>query len=142
MAGLSRSQTLGIAKRGVATVKRVVSGAPTSEEARYSKGRSYPPMTGVMGQFASMDAALGRINEGTADPSVHVAALEAPVVSKLTVAALSPAITPVAKLKKPTLQVAEIRDDERQLKVPRAKPSPPKAGETEDWQTALLNQHR
>jgi rare lipoprotein A len=57
---LSRAaaDTFGFRKAGVATVHVRVVEAPNKAEATYKKGRSYPPVKGYMGQFASLDAAL------------------------------------------------------------------------------------
>ena len=51
------AEVLGFAKRGVAKLKIRVIGAPTVEEARYKRNRTYDPVPGYIGEFASLDDA-------------------------------------------------------------------------------------
>ncbi len=71
---LSRAaaDTFGFRKAGVATVQVRVIEAPNKAEATYKRGRSYPPVKGYMGQFASLDAALQ-----TSSPTVVASAAPA-----------------------------------------------------------------
>jgi rare lipoprotein A (peptidoglycan hydrolase) len=59
MIDLSRglADALGISKLGVARVETVVLAAPSENEARYARGRSYPPVAGVIGTYESVDDA-------------------------------------------------------------------------------------
>ena len=51
------AETLGFKKRGVATLKASILEAPTKAEATYKKGRTYAPVAGDIGRFASAGAA-------------------------------------------------------------------------------------
>lgn len=51
------AERLGFAIAGVASLQIMVISAPTEEEARYRRGRTYPATQGVLGQFASFDLA-------------------------------------------------------------------------------------
>jgi rare lipoprotein A len=57
---LSRAaaQRLGMTSSGVKTVKIAVVSAPTTAEAKYAKGRTYAPVKGYMGTYASLDSAV------------------------------------------------------------------------------------
>ena len=56
---LSRAaaEKFGFTRSGVTTVHVRVLEAPTKAEATYRKGRTYPPVKGYLGQYASIDAA-------------------------------------------------------------------------------------
>lgn len=51
------AERLGFAHAGVATLHITVIAAPSEEEARYRRGRNYPAMPGVLGQFGSLELA-------------------------------------------------------------------------------------
>lgn len=51
------AEVLGFSHRGVAKLQVRVVDAPDREEATYKKGRSYEPVLGYIGQYASLDAA-------------------------------------------------------------------------------------
>lgn len=74
---LSRAaaEKFGITRMGVATVHVQVVEAPTRAEATYRRGRTYPPVQGYIGQFASLDAAA--VGLPVAAP-IRLAAEEAP----------------------------------------------------------------
>lgn len=69
---LSRAaaEKFGITRSGVATMHVQVVEAPTKEEATYRRGRSYSPVRGYIGQFASLDAAASGL---TASPTIRLA---------------------------------------------------------------------
>ncbi|MBK9079233.1 MAG: hypothetical protein IPL91_08965 [Hyphomicrobium sp.] len=73
------AERLGFRSRGVAELEVVVVQPPDLAEARYSKHRTYPPVPGFIGRFASFDdahdAAIGRLKLET--PAVRVAAANA-----------------------------------------------------------------
>lgn len=71
---LSRAaaERIGLAETGVGAVHVRVVHAPTRTEATYRKGRSYPPVRGYLGQFASIDAAT--FQAGTGAPIAVAAA--------------------------------------------------------------------
>lgn len=72
---LSRAaaEKFGITHSGVATLHVQVVEAPTKAEATYRRGRSYPPVKGYIGQFASLDAAASGL---VASPAIRLAADE------------------------------------------------------------------
>lgn len=51
------AERLGFAGKGVATLKVRVLDAPTVEEATYKRNRTYPPVPGYIGRFASTESA-------------------------------------------------------------------------------------
>jgi rare lipoprotein A len=51
------AERLGFAGEGIATLKVRVLSAPTVEEATYKKNRTYPPVPGYIGRFASTESA-------------------------------------------------------------------------------------
>ncbi|HRK18352.1 MAG TPA: RlpA-like double-psi beta-barrel domain-containing protein [Hyphomicrobiaceae bacterium] len=83
---LSRAAAAALGMGGVATLHVRVVEAPTKAEATYSKGRSYAPVKGYMGQFASLDQAFAAAGGGAA-PS-------APVTAPVAVASATPSATP------------------------------------------------
>ena len=95
---LSRAaaEKFGFTGRGVATVHVKVVEAPSSAEATYKRGRTYPPVKGYLGQFASLDAAAA----GIAAPATRLATVTPekqpmPVPTKLLAQAQTPAEKPV-----------------------------------------------
>lgn len=67
---LSRAAADALGMGGVATLNVRVIEAPSKAEATYSKGRTYAPVKGYMGQFASLDAAYSAANgRGTPEPA-------------------------------------------------------------------------
>lgn len=79
---LSRAAAAALGMGGVATLHVRVVEAPTKAEATYSKGRTYAPVKGYMGQFASLDMAYSAA--GGAAPS-------APTTASVAVASVTPA---------------------------------------------------
>lgn len=73
---LSRAaaERIGLAETGVGAVHVRVVHAPTRAEASYRRGRSYPPVQGYLGQFASIDAAAVRAGSGSPAPVLVAAA--------------------------------------------------------------------
>ena len=63
---LSRAaaEVFGFTGRGVAAVNVRVLEAPTKAEATYKRGRTYAPVKGYLGQFASVDAAYNGVAPG------------------------------------------------------------------------------
>jgi len=51
------AERLGFAHTGVATLHIMVIAAPSEEEAGYRRGRFYPPLPGVLGQFSTLELA-------------------------------------------------------------------------------------
>ncbi len=86
---LSRAaaERLGITRGGVATLEVQVVEAPTKAEATYRRGRSYPPVQGYVGQFASLNAAASGL---VAVPAIRLATNEAPKPSPVAAAAVAP----------------------------------------------------
>lgn len=79
---LSRAAAAALGMGGVATLHVRVVEAPTKAEATYSKGRTYAPVKGYMGQFASLDQAYSAAGGGAAPSS--------PVTSSVAVASATP----------------------------------------------------
>lgn len=67
------AEVLGFASEGVATLKIRVIDAPTIEEATYKKDRTYDPVPGYIGQYASLDDA-----QSAAATAYMVAGLSSP----------------------------------------------------------------
>jgi rare lipoprotein A len=67
------AEVLGFAGEGVATLKIRVIDAPTIEEATYKKNRTYDPVPGYIGQYASLDDA-----QSAAATAYMVAGLSSP----------------------------------------------------------------
>ena len=91
---LSRAaaDVFGFTGRGVASVNVRVLEAPTKAEATYKRGRTYAPVKGYLGQFASVDAAFNGV---------------APAVTRLA-AATAPQPPAEAKTKRPPVVAAVI----------------------------------
>lgn len=87
------AEKIGLNGSGVKKVQVAVVAAPSREEATYKKGRTYAPVRGFIGQFASLDAAIASVT-GTSKPTVVVEA-PAKATPKLTKTA-KPA-TPAAR---------------------------------------------
>ncbi len=64
---LSRAaaERIGMTGSGIKGVQVAVVSAPSEAEARYSRGRSYAPVRGYMGTYASLDTALSSVNGGS-----------------------------------------------------------------------------
>ena len=97
---LSRAaaEKFGFTGSGVASLHVRVLEAPTAAEATYKKGRTYPPVRGYLGLFASLDTAaedLGGTRVASATPPEALA----PVASTASVAV-------AASVKSPPVQVA------------------------------------
>lgn len=88
---LSRAaaEKFGITGSGVATVQVQVVEAPTKAEATYRRGRTYSPVKGYLGQFASLDAAA---TGNVAVPTTRLAVDETPKPKPVVVAPV--AMTP------------------------------------------------
>jgi rare lipoprotein A len=132
---LSRAAAEAIGMGGVATLQVRVLEAPSKAEATYSKGRTYAPVKGYMGQFASLDAAVSGASSATRlasndvtpkkdapkqDQPQKVAAVEAlktlasPKPAPVKVAAItSPVGTPPAEKKAVPVRVASVERAER-----------------------------
>ncbi len=108
---LSRAAAEALGMGGVATLQVRVIEAPTKAEATYSKGRTYAPVKGYMGQFASLDAA----SSGTSG-ATRLASNDAPVKSAATEASAKPATTvavakstPSDAVSKPAAAIAPVK---------------------------------
>jgi rare lipoprotein A len=105
---LSRAaaERIGLSSSGVKQVHVVVLAAPTAEEATFRKGRSYAPVRGFMGTFASLDGALASATGAVPAPPLPAKATLTAAVAPGTVkpdAAKSPdrapgAATPATRL--------------------------------------------
>jgi rare lipoprotein A len=94
---------LGFMDRGVATLMVRVLDAPDPSEATYKEGRTYDPVPGYIGQYASFDAARTAMEAGAAGevfgvlrpaPTVVLAAAvvgTTPVLATVATASLAPA---------------------------------------------------
>lgn len=107
------AEVLGFASQGVATLKVRVLSAPDMAEATYKKNRTYDPVPGYIGRFASLDAA------------------HAGVASSYAVAALASALPGQATTRAVALAQAEVRggslpseDSVTQLAAVEAAPAP------------------
>jgi rare lipoprotein A len=80
---LSRAaaERIGMTGSGIKSVQIAVVSAPSAEEARYSRGRSYAPVRGYMGSYASLDSAVSSLN-GRSKSSRKVAETSAPIKKK------------------------------------------------------------
>lgn len=61
---LSRAaaERIGMIGSGIKSLQMAVVSAPSADEARYSRGRSYAPVRGYMGTYASLDSAVSSLN--------------------------------------------------------------------------------
>lgn len=73
---LSRAAAAALGMGGVATLHVRVLEAPSHAEATYSKGRTYAPVKGYMGQFATLDAAYVSANGNALLAPVAIASAE------------------------------------------------------------------
>lgn len=55
------AEKIGLTGSGVKRLQMAVVAAPTREEASYKKGRTYAPVRGYIGQFASLDSAVASV---------------------------------------------------------------------------------
>jgi len=78
------AEVLGFAANGVATLKVRVIDAPSIEEATYKKNRTYDPVPGFIGAFASLDEA-----QSAAATAYAVAGLPSPFGEAVTLASAS-----------------------------------------------------
>lgn len=101
------AEVLGFAAQGVATLKIRVIDAPSVEEATYKKNRTYDPVPGYIGAFASLDeaqagAATAYMVAGLASPFATTVALAATATSGSTgtqsgAAAVAPTVLAAAE---------------------------------------------
>ena len=125
---LSRAAAEALGMGGVASLQVRVLEAPSKAEATYSKGRTYAPVKGYMGQFASLDAAYSGANGTTtrlasADTAPKPTAV--PVATKpVTVAA---AVTPPSAAPKPQVMVVAPPVETAAISPPLVPPKPPRA---------------
>ncbi len=63
------AEKIGLTGSGVKRVQMAVVAAPTREEAGYKKGRTYAPVRGYIGQFASLDSAVASVG-GVSKPTL------------------------------------------------------------------------
>jgi rare lipoprotein A len=90
------AERLGIS--GVSTVHTRVISAPTAAEAKYSKGRTYAPVRGYIGAYASLDAAEDSLSARSRPTRV---AADVPKAKAAPVVKSAPAAKP-ATAAKPT----------------------------------------
>ena len=90
MLDLSRgaAEKIGLTGSGVKRVQMAVVAAPTREEASYKKGRTYAPVRGYIGQFASLDSAIASLT-GVSKPTL-VASGPVPAKPKKVAAKAAP----------------------------------------------------
>lgn len=68
------AEKIGLNGSGVKRIQMAVVAAPTREEATYKKGRTYAPVRGFIGQYASLDAAVASVT-GVSKPTLVADAL-------------------------------------------------------------------
>jgi rare lipoprotein A len=80
---LSRAaaERIGMSGSGIKSLQIAVVSAPSAEEARYSRGRSYAPVRGYMGSYSSLDSAVASVN-GRAKSTRKTAETTAPIKKK------------------------------------------------------------
>jgi len=67
------AEKIGLTGSGVKRLQMAVVAAPSREEASYKKGRTYAPVRGYIGQFASLDSAVASV-VGVSKPTLVAAA--------------------------------------------------------------------
>ncbi len=77
------AEKIGLNGSGVKRLQMAVVAAPSREEATYKKGRTYAPVRGFIGQFASLDAAMASVN-GVSKPTLVAEATPPPARKKAT----------------------------------------------------------
>lgn len=110
------AEKLGFGRQGVATLRAKILSAPTRVEATYRRGRTYPPVQGHIGQFASLELAALAIGRGRIAPppslnyaaAAVVAAGREPVSPPIGALESTPAAAAVAGLPVPEVEATPV----------------------------------